>query len=107
VDPLAQPVELSRVARIDMLLNAKVTLPDRTVRQPAAVDVAVLRAGAWPTADTDWRPVSAEPPWVILACPDADQTDAVPLPVGTSDVWGRATEQGLVVVALMRRFAVH
>jgi hypothetical protein len=82
---------LSRVDRTYLHVPVAVTLADGTAADPAAVALALLPPSTPPTGGTVWQPatVTDGQVTVLLAGPDADPTDAVPVPLVGGDLWLR------------------
>jgi hypothetical protein len=101
-------MNLGRIERQYARFPITGTLDDGTPADLTDVSVAVLPRSSAPTADTAWTPVTPADGAVrvLLAGPDADPADALPVPVRGGDLWVRVTDTPEIDVAMVERIAV-
>jgi hypothetical protein len=105
---VASVVEATRLARLLIEWDVAAELLDGTATTITGVDVAILPPRATPTAATTWTPAdyAAGVASVLVAWPDADPTDALPVPTGGGDLWARVIDVPEVLVARVARLTV-
>jgi hypothetical protein len=101
-------VELSRIARLYVEVDVAATLPDGTPTTVSGVDLALLPPRTTPTAATTWTPAaySAGVATLLVAGPDADPTDALPVPATGADLWARVIDVPEVLAARIDRITI-
>lgn len=96
---------MSRVDRMFREYDVTAALPDGSPVAVTGVDVALLPPRATPTADTVWTAteVTAGVATVLLAGPEADDTDALAVPAAGADLWLRLTDIPEVLAVRVER----
>ena len=99
---------LSRIDRILREYDVTATLPGGGPATLTGVDVALLPPRATPDGDTTWTAAdyAAGVATVLLAGPDADDTDALVVPSGGADLWIRVTDSPEVDAERVERLTV-
>ena len=87
-------MNLSPIDRVFVDIPVTATERDGSAATVEAVFVAVLAPRVTPTADTAWTsaPFADDVATVLLAGPDADDTDALAIPKGDADLWVRVAD---------------
>lgn len=101
-------MNLNRVDRLYVDIDATATLSDGTPASITDLDVALLPSISTPTGATTWTPATADGDvWqVLLAGPDADPDGALVVPSGGAVLWIRVTDAPEVDVARVERITV-
>jgi hypothetical protein len=101
-------VELTRIDRRTVEFDVAAELTDGTATTITGVDVALLPPRTTPTAATVWTAATytGGVASVLVAGPDADPTDALPVPAAGADLWARVVDVPEVLTARVARLTV-
>jgi hypothetical protein len=101
-------MELPRSARLNVNIPVTATDAAGDPQVLTGIDVALLPPRTTPTSATTWTAATYAAGFatVLLAGPDADDTDALAVPVAGADLWVRVVDNPEVVVVRAGRVAV-
>lgn len=102
-------MQLNRIDRKYAKVTVTATDADGDPTPLTAVDVALLPVGSTPKAATAWTASTYADgvATVLLAGPDADPTNALPVPAAGADLWIRVVDIPEVDAAKVGRIAVR
>jgi hypothetical protein len=102
-------VHITRITKKYVDVQVAATLRTGGAATLTGIDVAALPPGGKPRADTIWTPAqfTAGVATFLVAGPDANATDALQVPEGGCDIWGRIVDQPEVDVARLVQLIVY
>jgi hypothetical protein len=91
-------IMITRITRKPVDIDFTVTLSDGNPGTPTGVQVAVLNRRDTPSAVTTWEDVTYTAGVISLtvAGPEADPTDALPVPQDGADLWAKVSDASYV-----------
>jgi hypothetical protein len=102
-------ITLTRISRMYRTYDVEATLSNGDPAELAGVDIALLVPGSTPKVDTTWSAAAYVNgvATVLLAGPDADDTDALVVPAGGADLWIKVTDTPEIDAEKIERISVQ